>query len=178
MLFFRCFSRLDSVGQLHSAYGTHITSAHYSHNSAPPTTRSDGFMWATTSLCCCNACSSSSGNCSSTCRCNTRCCCNIRCGSTLYRAKITPVKAVIFWRRLPTLQQHHSPHPRFDIDTHEGERRCNFPSEDVPCVGLLHQVARAVPSAGRIRARASCCLRRRDCKEYRLFIHNGTKAMI
>ena len=28
-----------------------------------------------------------------------------------------------------------SPHPRFDIDTHEGERRCNFRSEDVPLSG-------------------------------------------
>ena len=41
---------------------------------APPTTRSDGFLWTTTSSCCCNACSSSR-NSSSTCCCNTRCCC-------------------------------------------------------------------------------------------------------
>ena len=56
----------------------HITSTHYSHNYAPPTIQSFGFLWTTTSSSCCNACSSS--NSSST------CCCN-----TLYRAKITPV---------------------------------------------------------------------------------------
>ena len=37
-----------------------ITSTHYSHNCAPPTTRSDGFLWTTTSSCCCNARSTSS----------------------------------------------------------------------------------------------------------------------
>ena len=52
----------------------HITSTYYSHNPAPPTTRSDGFLWATTSSCCCNA-RSSSRNSSSTCCYNTRCCC-------------------------------------------------------------------------------------------------------
>ena len=31
------------------------------------------------------------------------------------------------------------------------KRRCNFRSEDVPCLGLLHEVAPAVPSAGRTR---------------------------
>ena len=58
------------------------------------------------------------------------------------------------------------------------KRRCNFRSEDLPCLGPLHEVARAVPSAGRIRARASCGLRRRDGKECRLYTHNGTKALI
>ena len=52
------------------------------------------------------------------------------------------------------------------------KRRCNFRSEDVPCLGLLHEVAPAVPSAGRTRARTSCCLRRRDGKECRLCTHN------
>ena len=31
------------------------------------------------------------------------------------------------------------------------KHRCNFRSEDVPCLGLLHEVAPAVPSAGRTR---------------------------
>ena len=56
--------------------------------------------------------------------------------------------------------------------------RCNFWSEDVPCLGLLHEVAPAVPSAGRTKARTSCCLRRRDGKSCRLYTHNGTKALI
>ena len=56
------FSRLDSVGQLLSAHETHVTSTHYSHNSAPPTSRSDGFLWTTTSSCCCEARSSSSNS--------------------------------------------------------------------------------------------------------------------
>ena len=60
--FFVVFSRLDSVGQLLSAHKTHITSTHCSHNSAPPTTRSDCFLWTTTSSCCCNARSSSSNS--------------------------------------------------------------------------------------------------------------------
>ena len=46
------FPRLDSVGQLLSAHETHIASTHYSHISAPPTIRSDGFMWVTTSSSC------------------------------------------------------------------------------------------------------------------------------
>ena len=58
------------------------------------------------------------------------------------------------------------------------KRRCNFRSEDVPCLGLIHKVAPAVPSAGQTRARTSCCLRRRDGKECRLYTHNGTKALI
>ena len=45
-------------------------------------------------------------------------------------------------------------------------------------VGLLHEVAPAVPSAGRTRARTSCCLRRRDGRECRLYTHNGAKALI
>ena len=58
------------------------------------------------------------------------------------------------------------------------KRRCNIRSDDVPCLGLLHEVAPAVSSAGRTRARTSCCLRRRDGKECRLYTHNGTKALI
>ena len=57
-------------------------------------------------------------------------------------------------------------------------RRCNFSSQDVPCLGLLDEVAPVVPSAGRTRARTSCYLRRRDGKECRLCTHNGTKALI
>ena len=71
-----------------------------------------------------------------------------------------------------------SPHPRFEIDTHEGECRCNVRSEDVPCLGLLHEIALAVPSPGRTRARTSCGLRRRDGMECRLYTHDGTKALI
>ena len=70
------------------------------------------------------------------------------------------------------------PGPARPIDTQEGERRCNFRSEDVPYLGLLHEVAPAIPSAGRTRARASCCLRRRDGKDCRLCAHNGAKALI
>ena len=36
----------------------HIACTHYSHNAAPSTTRSDGFLWATTSSCCYSARSS------------------------------------------------------------------------------------------------------------------------
>ena len=79
-----------------------ITRTHYSHISAPPTTRSDGFLWTTTFSCCCNARSSSSNSS------NTSCCCNIHAAATLYRAKITPAQAVICWRRVPTLQQQQS----------------------------------------------------------------------
>ena len=31
-----------------------------------------------------------------------------------------------------------SPHPRFDIETQEAKRRCNFRSEDVPYLGVRH----------------------------------------
>ena len=65
-----------------------------------------------------------------------------------------------------------------DLTSTHMKRRCNFRSEDVPCLGLLHEVAPAVPSAGRTRARTSCCLRRRDGKECRLYTHNGAKALI
>ena len=149
------------MGQLLSAYETHkISSTHYYHSSAPPSIRSDGFLWNTTS-CCCNARSSST------------CCCNTRCCNTLYRAKIMPVLAVIFWRRLPTRQQQQQ--QQFPS---AGERRCNFRSEDVPFLGLIHEVPPEVLSAGRTRARTSCCLRRRDGKECRLYTHKGTKAFI
>ena len=56
------------------------------------------------------------------------------------------------------------------------KRRCNFRSEDIPCLGLLDEFAPTVPSAGRTRARTSRYLRRRDGKECRLYTHNGTKA--
>ena len=58
------------------------------------------------------------------------------------------------------------------------KRRCNFRSEDAPCLGLLDEVAPAVPSARRTRVRTSCCLRRRDGKKCRLYTHNGAKALI
>ena len=54
----------------------------------------------------------------------------------------------------------------------------NFQSEDVPYLGLLPEVAPVVPSAGRTRARTSCCLRRRYGKECRMYTHNGAKALI
>ena len=160
-----CF-RLDSVGQLISPNDTHITSTHYySQNSAPQTARSDGFLWTTTSSCRCNARSSSS---SSTCCCNTRCCSNTlkdnvsTSSDYLAAASHATAAAVLF--------------PGSTL-THM-KLRCNSQSEDVPCLGLLHEIAPAVPSAGRIRARTSCCVRRRDGKECRLYTHNGTKASI
>ena len=126
--------------QLLSPHETHVTSTHCSYNLVPPTTRLDGFVWTITSSCCCNA--------RSTRFCNTVC-----------RANITPVQAVIFCRRRPRYNSR-SAHPRFEIETHEGERHCNFRSEDVPCLGLLREVTPGVPSAGRTRARTSCRLRR------------------
>ena len=48
----------------------------------------------------------------------------------------------------PRYTSSRSPHPRFDIDTHEGERRWNFRSELVSYLRLLHDFAPAVPSAG------------------------------
>ena len=77
VVFSLLLSRLDSVGQPLSVHETHIASTHYSNNCAPPTTRSDGFLWTTTSSCCCCDARSSS-NSSSTCCCNTRCCCTAR----------------------------------------------------------------------------------------------------
>ena len=104
-VFFRCFfARRDSVGQLLSAHEAHINSIHYSHSFAPPTTRSDGFLWITTPSCFCNAHNNNS-NSSSTCCCNIRRCCKTRYCNTLYRAKITPVQVMLFWLRLSTLQQ-------------------------------------------------------------------------
>ena len=62
---------------------------------------------------------------------------------------------------------------------HKGERRCTFGSEDVLCLGLLHEVAPAVPSAGRTGARTSLLpaspTRQGEC---RLYTHNGAKALI
>ena len=178
LVFFFFFSRLGSVGQLLSAHDTHITITHYSHNSAPPTIRSDGFPCTTTSLCCCNAHSSRNrSNSSSTCCCNTRCCCNTHCCNTLYRTMKTPVQVVIFCGRIPRYSSH-IPHPRFDIDTHDGGRRCKFRSKYVSCLGRIHEVAPAVPSAGRTRARTARCLRGRDGKGCRVYAHTGTKALI
>lgn len=49
--------------------------------------------------------------------------------------------AVIFWRGLLILQQQQqSSSPVGHRHTREGERRCNFRSEDVPGLGLLHEV--------------------------------------
>ena len=94
------------------------------------------------------------------------------------RVNITPVQAVIFLAAAShATYSSGSPHPRFDTDTHEGERRRNIRSQDVPCLGLLHEVAPAVPSAGRTRARTSRCLRCQDGKEC-LYTHYGTKALI
>ena len=140
----------------------HITSTHYSHNSALPTTRSDGFLWTTTS-CCRKARSSSSSNSSSACCCNTRCYCNTCSCNTLYRAKIN----VSANSDILAAASHAKAAAVFipgSTSTHM-KRRCNFRSEDVPRLGLLHEVAPAVPSAGRTRVRTSCCLRRRDGKE-------------
>ena len=99
--FFVVFSRLDSVGQLLSAYET--------HNQYPLLTQfcsiNDSVVWVPADhhllvmlqrpLCCCN----------------TRRCCNTCCCNTLYRANMTPVQAVIFRRRHPTLQQQQSSSP-------------------------------------------------------------------
>lgn len=71
-----------------------------------------------------------------------------------------------------------SPHPWFDIDTHESIQRSNLHAEDVLCLDLLREVAPAVPSAGLIRARSPYRLRPGDGKECRPYIHYGTKAFI
>ena len=62
-----------------------------------------------------------------------------------------------------------------DLTSTHMERRCNCRSEHVPC---LHEVAPAVPSTERTRARTSCCLRRRDGMECHLYTHNDTKALL
>ena len=150
----------------------HITSAHYSQLCSAK----DSVGWLPVDHHLRNARSRSSN--SSTCCYNTRCCCNTRCCNTLYISRKDNISTSSdIWRRPPTLQQQQSSSP-VRHDTHEGERRCNFRSEDVPCLGLLHEVAPAVPSAGRTRARTSCYLGRRDGKECRLYTHNGTKALI
>ena len=56
--------------------------------------------------------------------------------------------------------------------------RCNVRSEDAPRLVLLHEIAPAVPSAGRTRARTSLCVRHRDGKECRLYTHDVTEALI
>ena len=155
---------MDSVGHLLSAHEIRLTSTHDSPNSVPPTTRSDGFLWTTTSSCCCNARSRSKS--SSTCCCNTRCRCHVRCCKTLYRAKITPVHAVIFWWGLPTLYTAVAVLIPGSTST-TMKRRCNVRSENVPCLGLFHDISPPVPSAGRTRVRTSCCLRRRDSTKCR-----------
>ena len=106
-----------------------------------------------------------------------RCCCNTRCCDTHYRANITPVHEVIFWRRFPhataaavLIPGSTSTHMKVNVAASFGQK--------IPCLGLLHEVAPTVPSAGRTRARTPCCLRRRDGKECRLYTHNGTKALI
>ena len=111
------------------------------------------------------------------CCCNTGCCCSTRCcnaplsskddastSSNILAAASHPTAAAAVL--IPGSTSIHM------------KPRCNFPSEDVPCLVLLHEIAPAVPSAGRTGARTSCCLRRRNGKECRLYTHNGTKASI
>lgn len=59
-----------------------------------------------------------------------------------------PIPPDIFWCGLPIhATAASSTHSRFHNNTHEGERRCDFGSEDVPCLCLLHAVVSpAVPS--------------------------------
>ena len=112
------------------AHEPHIPTA---HTLLPQqrTVSSDGFRpdwWIIISFCCCDACSL----------------------LLRYRllqhlllsichpkgAMITPV---IAWQGLPMLQQESSFIPG-STTTHESERRCNFGSEDVPCLGQLHDL--------------------------------------
>ena len=69
-------------------------------------------------------------------------------GTPSIEQRLRQYKQCYFGGGFPLYYISSSPHPRFDIDTHEeGERRRNFRSEDVPCLGLLHEVAPAVRSA-------------------------------
>ena len=162
--------RLDSVGQLISAHETHITSTHYSQNSAPQTARSDGFLWTTTSSCCCNTRSSSSSSSSS----SSTCCCNTRSSSNTAKYNVSTSSDNLAAASHATAAAVLLPG---STSTHR-KHRCDSQSEDVPCRGLLHEIAPAVTSAGRTRAKTSCCLRRQDDKERRLYTHNGAKASI
>ena len=89
------------------------------------------------------------------CCCNTGCCCSTRCcnaplsskddastSSNILAAASHPTAAAAVL--IPGSTSIHM------------KPRCNFPSEDVPCLVLLHEIAPAVPSAGRTRARTSC----------------------
>ena len=94
------------------------------------------------SICCCNTCSCNTGCCNTSCYCHPK------------AAKIT---LVIVRRGVSMLQQQAS--SRFDNDTHESERRCNFRSQDVPRLGQLQ-----VSHGGSVRTESGnnvkCCLRR------------------
>ena len=172
------FSRLDSVGQLLSAHETHVTSTHYSHNSAPPTSRSDGFLWTTTSSCCCEARSSSSNSSSTyvllqhpvllqytllqhplSSKDNTSTSSDILAAASQAKAAAVLIPGST------------STHMKVDV-------AANFGLKMSPVYTYFTKLHSAVPSAGRTRARTSRCLRRRDGKECRLYTHNGTKALI
>ena len=141
------FPRLDSVGQLLSAHETHIASTHYSHISAPPTIRSDGFMWVTTSSSCSTPAAAAAQQEHVPLQ-HPVLLQNTLLHYPLY-SKYNASTSSDIWRRLPTLTGAAAVLIPGSTSTHEGERRCNFRSEDVPCLGLLHEVAPAVPSAGR-----------------------------
>ena len=134
------------MGQLRWAHATHITNTHYSRNSAPPSTRSDGFLWITISSCCCIT----------------------RYYNTLDRAKMALVQAVILTLVEEVAAGSHATAAAVLIPGPTPahlKHCCNFRSQDAPWLDHLRGVAPAVPSAERTRARTSCCLRRRDGKE-------------
>ena len=60
----------------------------------------------------------------------------------------------------------------------KGQRRCNFPSKYVPCLGHLHDFL----SGGSVRTEpgenVKCCLRRGDGKECPQYPPHGTTALI
>ena len=55
------------------------------------------------------------------------------------------------------------------------KRHCKFRREDVPCLGLI---CTGGSVRGTNQARTSCCRRRQDGNECRLYTHNVTKALI
>ena len=87
----------------------HIASTHYSHNPALPTTRSDRFLWATTSSCCFNALSSSRNTCCS----NTGCCCqgkNVMLPASPRRQEVSSVHPQRYEGVAPTFTQGKAPY--------------------------------------------------------------------
>ena len=178
MLVLRCFFSPSGFRGTSAFCPLDITNTHYSHNPAPPTTQSDGFLWTTTSSCCCNARSSNSSNSSSTCCRNTRCCCNTRCCNTS-KENASTSSDILAAGSHATAAEVAVLISGSTSTQHKGERRCTFGSEDVLCLGLLHEVAPAVPSAGRTGARTSLLpaspTRQGEC---RLYTHNGAKALI